>query len=142
MAMLMIVSPLGLQFLKDLLTISRIMNGDLQEFHNHLGKKVATHGTAHPWAKLQDIKDIKADLTAPPRQLDEDAQNGAHLVSDESSTDESVYELIEKEPTYPKKRGRIPNSARKLDQAYESRRQAKKARKCRSHVRSRIFHGD
>src|SRR4051812_48115975 len=42
----------GLQFLKDLITISRIKKGQLDVFQADLRKKVETHGETHPWAKL------------------------------------------------------------------------------------------
>jgi hypothetical protein len=94
----------GLQFLKDLISISRIKQGKLEEFQADLRKKVENHEPEHPWAKLADIKELKQQYEAPERTLPSDEL----LPPEEESSSESSYyeELVEPEQSGPNKRGR------------------------------------
>jgi hypothetical protein len=121
----------GLQFLKDLVTISRIKKGQLAEFHDDLGTKVENHDPhekPHPWARLADIKDLKEDYEHPGRRQEKLDALAAVPIYEESSTDESYYELVEREEVGPKKRGRPPGSTRDRER-YEPRHQKVKVKR-------------
>jgi hypothetical protein len=108
----------GLQFLKDLLTISTIKKGKVDEFHADLGKKVEWRvkkeeevgfpGGPHPWVKLQDIKEMKAFYENPEKNgpLIPDPEGEGGDGGYESVSEESYYELVEEEDGGKKKRGR------------------------------------
>lgn len=113
----------GVQFLKDLMAISRMKNGDLALFQADLRAKVALHEPKHPWCRLADIKEIKDEYEHPNRQ-----QEVAEESSDTTSTDSYLEELHE--PDLPKgmKRGR------RNHEIYEARvQESHKRRKCKSH---------
>ncbi|KAF2658275.1 hypothetical protein K491DRAFT_274346 [Lophiostoma macrostomum CBS 122681] len=116
----------GLQFLKDLLSISRVKAGKLDEFQEELQEKIDAHED-HPWAKLQDIKDIK-DHYDPPKKLKTDTSfTRKPESSGESSSDDSYFEeLVEiEEPGTNKRRHKSLKSSREKER-YESRRQEKR----------------
>ncbi|KAL1793180.1 hypothetical protein ACET3X_008162 [Alternaria dauci] len=86
----------GVQFLKDLKAISRIKNGNLEQFQADLRAKVALHEPKHPWCRLADIKELKLDYEHPERLtriVEEES-------SEESSEDPYFEELVE--PDQPK----------------------------------------
>jgi hypothetical protein len=94
----------GLQFLKDMISISRLKQGKLEEFQEDLRKKVETHTPEHPWAQLKDIKEIKEHYEKPEIPLIPVEQFGD---SQPSSSESSYYEeLVEPEPDGPRRRGR------------------------------------
>jgi hypothetical protein len=116
----------GLQFLKDLLTISRFKKGKFDEFQAELQEKIDEHDD-HPWAKLQDIKDIKEKYT-PSKKLKTDTSfiRKPENSSGESSSDDSYFEeLVEIEDEPGSKRRRTLKSSREKER-YESRRQEKR----------------
>ncbi|KAI4619539.1 uncharacterized protein J4E87_007429 [Alternaria ethzedia] len=86
----------GVQFLKDLMSISRLTNGDLARFQADLRAKVALHEPKHPWARLADIRDIKDEYEHPERKN----QVVIPESSEESSDDSYFEELVE--PDQPK----------------------------------------
>ena len=118
----------GVQFLKDLVTISRLNQGNLSEFQAKLKEKVQKHEPHHPWAKLQDIRDIKDNYEAPGRGGEDSGTHGEALSSDGSSSADSYFEeLVEEEPKNPKKRSRRSRD----HEVYEARtQQPTKRRKC------------
>lgn len=103
----------GLQFLKDLISISRIKKNKLDEFQADLRKKVEDHEDDHPWARLADIKELKQQYEHPERELP-----SADVQPPEESSSESSYyeELVEPEESSTKKRGRTDDrfEARKV----------------------------
>lgn len=115
----------GVQFLKDLMSISRLRNGDLAQFHVDLRAKVAKHEPKHPWCRLADIKEIKEDYENPGRR--DEVNAAARLSSSDSSTDSYFEELVEPEDHRGGKRGRKGRN----HEIYEARVQHKR-RKCKS----------
>jgi hypothetical protein len=109
----------GVQFLKDLMAISRLKNGDLALFQADLRAKVALHEPKHPWARLGDIKELKDEYLHPNRpKVIEDESAGT------SSTDSYLEELHEPELPRGMKRGR--------HEIYEARvQESHKRKKCR-----------
>jgi hypothetical protein len=110
----------GVQFLKDLMSISRIKGGNLELFQADLRTKVDLHEEKHPWARLSDIKEIKDEYEHP---------NRSPLVVEESpgtsSTDSYLEELHE--PNLP------PGMKRGRHEVYEARvQESHKRRKCKS----------
>jgi hypothetical protein len=109
----------GVQFLKDLMAISRIKKGDLATFQADLYAKVALHEPKHPWARLSDIKEIKDEYehpNRPPPLVEESAGT--------SSTDSYLEELHEPDLPPGMKRGR--------HEVYEARvQESHKRRKCK-----------
>lgn len=121
----------GLQFLKDLITISRVKKGELAQFHVDLRIKVEEHVKAHPWARLADIKAIKEDYCGPPRTHETKTLDPStiEIFDAEATSDDSYFEeLVEPQPTGPKKRGRPTNESRRLEK-YEARIQKSRPRK-------------
>lgn len=124
----------GLQFLKDLVTISRIKKGKLDEFQADLREKVRSHEKIHPWARLADIKEIKEHYQAPELPaVVADPQGDAALFTDGSSSysssDSYFEELVETERSGSKKRSRHPHGGRRSKQElYETRRQKSRKR--------------
>lgn len=113
----------GVQFLKDLMAISRLKNGNLNEFQDDLRAKVELHEPKHPWCRLGDIKDIKDEYEHPGRKAALDLQQ--QQVSDSgSSTDSYFEELVE--PELPR------GSKRRRGELYEARiQESTKKRKCK-----------
>lgn len=116
----------GVQFLKDLMAIARIKNGDLATFQRDLYDKVRQHEPKHPWCRLADIKEIKAmyqgivakEATPPP---------------EDSSTDSYLEELHEVD--LPKGSGK-----RGHHEVYEARiQESTKRRKGKFHICSRCM---
>jgi hypothetical protein len=101
----------GVQFLKDLMAISRLKNGNLAEFQADLRAKVALHEPKHPWARLSDIKEIKDEYENPGRK---DATEESS--SEESSLDSYFEELVEPDDPRGKKRRNTGNH-----EVYEAR---------------------
>jgi hypothetical protein len=81
----------GVQFLKDLKAISRLKNGNLEVFQADLRAKVALHEDKHPWARLNDIREIKLDYEHPERLIPVAKEES----SEESSEDSYFEELVE-----------------------------------------------
>jgi hypothetical protein len=111
----------GVQFLKDLMAISRLKKGDLDLFQTDLRAKVVAHEEKHPWCRLSDIKELKDHYEHPNRpKLVEPESSGT------SSTDSYLEELHEPDLPPGMKRGR------RLE-VYEARVQpSHKRRKCNS----------
>jgi len=109
----------GVQFLKDLVTISRLNNGNLSEFQEKLKFKVQQHENEHPWCRLADIKEIREDYENPPRQ--EGEVDAADPSSESSSEDSYHEELVEpaKDPSQKRRRNH---------EVYEARPQPKQAK--------------
>ncbi|KAF2740539.1 hypothetical protein EJ04DRAFT_213129 [Polyplosphaeria fusca] len=75
----------GVQFLKDLLTISRHKMGKVDEFQSDLRMKLQKVRGLHGWVRLQDIKDLKNKyLGKEEPQVDSDSNDGG-VISDEDS---------------------------------------------------------
>jgi hypothetical protein len=101
----------GLQFLQDLVTISRIKQGKLEEFQTDLRNKVQQHDSKHPWAKLADIKDLRYEYETPGKRKEKTTSLEKILVVSSDSSDDSYFEeLLEKESVWPKKRCRKPKN--------------------------------
>jgi hypothetical protein len=109
----------GVQFLKDLMSISRIKGGNLALFQADLRAKVDLHEEKHPWARLTDIKEIKDEYehpNRPPPVVEESPGT--------SSTDSYLEELHEPDLPPGMKRGR--------HEVYEARvQESQKRRKCK-----------
>lgn len=111
----------GVQFLKDLMSISRMTSGSLAKFQADLRAKVALHEPKHPWARLSDIKEIKDEYLHPNRP-----KAPVETASDTSSTDSYLEELHE--PEFPKG----SRSRKRNHEIYEARVQpSHKRRKCK-----------
>jgi hypothetical protein len=112
----------GVQFLKDLMAISRIKNGNLALFQADLRAKVDLHEEKHPWCRLSDIKELKDEYehpNRPPPVVEESTGT--------SSTDSYLEELHEPDLPPGMKRGR-----RGHHEIYEARvQESHKRRKCR-----------
>ncbi|KAJ4301042.1 hypothetical protein N0V90_003132 [Kalmusia sp. IMI 367209] len=120
----------GVQFLKELQAIARLNGGDLAAFQTVLRAKVAKHAEKHPWARLEDIKEIKAKYQNPEIPSEDDRDPDAYESDSESSLDSYLEELVEQELPKGVKRGR--------NETYESRVQGYgKVRKPRKPVRLR-----
>jgi hypothetical protein len=120
----------GVQFLKDLMAISRMKNGNLDEFQADLRAKVALHEPKHPWARLGDIKEIKDEYENPGRKdvLSEES-------SEESSLDSYFEELVEPDDPRGKKRRNPGNH-----EVYEARvMEKRKKRKFQSLFHQIVF---
>ncbi|KAH8726344.1 hypothetical protein GQ44DRAFT_771523 [Phaeosphaeriaceae sp. PMI808] len=107
----------GVQFLKDLMAISRIKKGDLNAFVTDLRVKVGNHEAKHPWCRLADIRELKDEYENPNRQqevVDESAGT--------SSTDSYLEELHE--PDLPKgtKRNRHEVYEARVQESHKSRK--------------------
>jgi hypothetical protein len=111
----------GVQFLKDLKAISRLKDGDLAVFQADLRAKVELHEEKHPWCRLSDIRELKAEYENPELARKE-AQS--EEFESESSVDSYLEELHEPE---------LPKGKKRKDghEFYETRVQ-KKQRKCMS----------
>jgi len=113
----------GVQFLKDLMAISRLKNGDLAVFQADLRAKVDLHEEKHPWARLSDIKELKDEYEHPNRPPPAEVESAAT-----SSTDSYLEELHEPDLPSGMKRGRMRNH-----EIYEARvQESHKRRKCKS----------
>lgn len=118
----------GVQFLKDLMSISRITNGNLAQFQAELRIKVAKHEPKHPWCRLADIKEIKYELEHP------EAKNAVveENVSSEDSYDSYFEELVEPEEPRSNK-GKLK---RRGHEVYEARVQESSKRRKSKSIRS------
>lgn len=92
----------GVQFLKDLMAISRLKNGDLTAFQADLYAKCALHEPKHPWCRLNDIKQLKDEYEHPERKNKVQVEES----SESSSTDSYFEELVEPEGLKGTKRRR------------------------------------
>jgi hypothetical protein len=83
----------GVQFLKDLVSISRATQGNLEKFQADLRKKVEEHWEEHEWARLADVKELKDEYENP------DKKNQPPPIKQEEAESESSYheELVETE---------------------------------------------
>lgn len=109
----------GVQFLKDLKSIARLNGGSLNEFHERLRAKVQSHADKHPWCRLADIKEIRADYENPERLEPQSASE-----SSVSSVDSYLEELHE--PDLPKGTKRMRKGNHEI---YETRIQPPTKRK-------------
>ncbi|KNG49192.1 hypothetical protein TW65_04173 [Stemphylium lycopersici] len=111
----------GVQFLKDLMAISRLKNGNLAIFQDDLRAKVALHEPKHPWCRLNDIREIKDEYEHPERKNNVEVEES----SESSSTDSYFEELVE--PDELKGRKRLRNGAHEVYEArvMEKRRKQK-----------------
>lgn len=117
----------GVQFLKDLRTIARLNGGDLDAFQEMLRARVAKHEENHPWARLADIKEIKAKLENPNVQSDVD--NGEDEGA-QSSDDDQRYQLMQLVDA------ELPKGAKRRNrniEMYEARPQPKKRKRKLDH---------
>lgn len=80
----------GLQFVKNLGTISRMKKVTLEEFQRDLREKVEAHKEEHPWARLADINEVMFDYLHPERKNPPPVEE-----SEEIDSDNSYYELVE-----------------------------------------------
>ncbi|KAF2876537.1 hypothetical protein BDV95DRAFT_229095 [Massariosphaeria phaeospora] len=92
----------GVQFLRDLMSITRLKSGNLDEFQADLRTSVSKHDPKHPWCRLADIKDLKEKYEHPNRAT----ENAEDYSSDQSSSDDSYFEELVEEPRGGRKRGR------------------------------------
>lgn len=115
----------GVQFLKDLKAIARIKKGDLATFQADLYAKVAKHEEKHPWARLQDIKELKDEYLHPNR-----AMPVVQEESEGSSTDSYFEELREPE---------LPKGVKRRGEVYEAVTQTSSKRKKRKYLRTGNF---
>ncbi|KAH7559939.1 hypothetical protein J3E72DRAFT_272461 [Bipolaris maydis] len=92
----------GVQFIKDLMAISRLKKGDLATFQADLYAKCALHEPKHPWCRLNDIRELKDEYEHPERK------NQVEVVepSSSSSTDSYFEELVEPDEVKGAKRRR------------------------------------
>ncbi|KAF2645753.1 hypothetical protein P280DRAFT_513640 [Massarina eburnea CBS 473.64] len=90
----------GVQFLKDLQSIARLLKGDLATFQADLRGKVAKHEEKHPWCKLADVKELKKKYQNPDMKS-EDEKFEEEPVSDEGAESDSYFEELV-EPDLPK----------------------------------------
>ncbi|CAO2649104.1 Nn.00g100530.m01.CDS01 [Neocucurbitaria sp. VM-36] len=121
----------GVQFLKDLMAISRMKGGNLADFQIDLRAKVALHEPKHPWCRLADIKELKDEYEHPDR---ENEVNSEEQYSSEDSYDSYFEELVEPDEPKGQKRGRKPRN----HEIYEARvQESTKRRKYGSHGRLR-----
>jgi hypothetical protein len=117
----------GVQFLKDLVTISRLNSGNLTEFQEKLRAKIVTHDDDHPWCRLADIKEIREDYEAPPPRAGEKIEVSS---SDDSTSGDSYFEELAEPDRVPGKKGRKPRN----HEVYEARPQKqpkKRKSKCK-----------
>jgi hypothetical protein len=95
----------GVEFLKSLQAIARLNGSDLGAFQERLRELVAKHAEKHPWARLEDIRQIKAEYQNPALR-----NPNAQVPESESSSDDSLdsylEELVEEELPKGMKRGR------------------------------------
>ncbi|KAH7355867.1 hypothetical protein BKA66DRAFT_515866 [Pyrenochaeta sp. MPI-SDFR-AT-0127] len=128
----------GVQFLKDLMAISRMNGGDLLKFQDDLRAKVVLHEPKHPWCRLADIKELKDEYENPGRK---DASDPHNQGSSDDSYDSYFEELVELEE--PK--GTTRHRKRRNHEVYEARvQESAKRRKCKfngSHGRLRRSEG-
>lgn len=108
----------GVQFLRDLMTIGRLKEGNLTEFQADLRAKVEKHEPKHPWCRLADIKELKAKYVNPDRASEDNHSQDEYASDEPSSTDSYLEELVEQEVPKGKKR-------RRNHEAYEARVQEK-----------------
>ncbi|PSN65636.1 hypothetical protein BS50DRAFT_678325 [Corynespora cassiicola Philippines] len=108
----------GVQFLKDLVAISRLKSGKLEEFQADLRAEVAKHEPKHPWVRLADIKELKDKYTNPNRPLPA-SSSGEYSEDEFSSSSSSLEELVEQE--LPKGKRRRPRD----HEFYKARSQPK-----------------
>jgi len=112
----------GVQFLKDLMAIARLKEGNLAVFQADLRAKVDLHEEKHPWCRLSDIKEIKEHYQNPNKPAPVEEESAAT-----SSTDSYFEELHE--PDLPS--GRKRKGARNHE-VYEARVvPSGKERKCK-----------
>ncbi|KAF9730669.1 hypothetical protein PMIN01_11538 [Paraphaeosphaeria minitans] len=102
----------GVEFLKSLQAIARLNGGDLGAVQARLRELVAKHDEKHPWARLEDIRQIKAECLNP-RLRNPNAPGPASGSSSDDSLDSYLEELVEQDLPHGMKRGQ--------NEAYESR---------------------
>ncbi|KAF2015909.1 hypothetical protein BU24DRAFT_187617 [Aaosphaeria arxii CBS 175.79] len=118
----------GVQLLKDLITISRLKQGNLAEFQADLRAQILPHEEKHPWVRLADIKEIKDRYEKPERAEEElDVQEEE---ASESDYDYQLEELVELEER-PRKRGRRSN-AENDSERFQARQVTNRGRKSKT----------
>ncbi|KZM23041.1 uncharacterized protein EKO05_0008171 [Ascochyta rabiei] len=103
----------GVQFLKDLKSITRLNGGNLEEFQARLRAKVDKHEANHPWCRLSDVKELKAEYEHPDRP-----KPPSDCESYVSSIDSYLEELHE--PDLPKG---VKRDRKRNHEIYETRLQ-------------------
>ncbi|KAF2710453.1 hypothetical protein K504DRAFT_490572 [Pleomassaria siparia CBS 279.74] len=122
----------GVQFLKDLVTISRLNGGNLTEFQDRLRAKVDVHIDEHPWCRLADIKEIREDYEHPPKPPGEVSP----VEDSDGSTSEDDYheELVEPEL----EKSKSGHRRRRNHEIYETRPQKQPKKRKHSHSTKRL----
>lgn len=122
----------GVQFLKDIQAIARLLHGDLDQFHVDLRAKVEQHAERHPWCRLADIKALKKMYQNPDAGSDKDPDAEEYVTEFASSPDSYFEELVEQE--VPKGKRRRPNH-----EAYETRQQQSQKKRRRTCFSCSLF---
>lgn len=96
----------GVEFLKTVAAIARLNGGNLAQLHEYLREKVMKHAEKHPWARLEDIRQVKAEIEKP-------SLRNPILVDESSSSDDSLDSYLEElvEQNLPKGMKRGNNEA-------------------------------
>lgn len=115
----------GVQFLKDLQSIARLIKNDLAKFQADLRAKVEKHKAKHPWTRLADIKELKVKYQKPGQESSEEQSQDEFVSEGDSSTDSYLEELVE--PDLPKDGKR----RRRNHEMYETRVQGSGKRRKR-----------
>ncbi|KAJ4344537.1 uncharacterized protein N0V89_012280 [Didymosphaeria variabile] len=122
----------GVEFLKSIQAIARLNGSDLGAFQERLRELVAKHAEKHPWARLEDVRQIKNEYQNP-RLRNPNGQVPESESSSDDSLDSYLEELVEQDLPKGAKRGH--------NEAYESRVQgwwkAAKPKKPKKPVRLR-----
>lgn len=95
----------GVEFLKSIQAIARLNGSDLDAFQTRLREIVAKHAEKHPWTRLEDIRQIKAECQNPALR-NSNAQEQASESSSDDSLDSYLEELVEQDLPKGTKRGR------------------------------------
>lgn len=78
----------GVEFLKLLAAVARLNDGNLPLLQERLREKVEKHAEKHPWARLEDLRIVKAEFQNP-------ALRDPKLPQPESSSDDSLDSYLE-----------------------------------------------
>lgn len=92
----------GVEFLKCLQAIARITGGNLALFQERVYEKVEKHAEKHPWARLEDIRIVKAEFEKP--SLRDPAAPDPESSSDDS-LDSYLEELVDRDLPHGARRG-------------------------------------
>jgi hypothetical protein len=88
----------GVQFLKDLLTISRHKQGRVVEFQDDIRTNLLKHRGSHGWVRLTDIKALKKTYMGKDKPEDDSDSERANVPLDDasSSSDDSYHYEVSK----------------------------------------------